>query len=170
MGNRPKFEWNREIILGGKTYGINDSKKEIRSIYKTKEEQIKEDRIKPFEAVEAIENGEGHFFKNPYVVTQEELVNWAFYGRIEPVQDFFIAFNTIENIPLMVDLIELKDSQVTESILYALYETTSRFKNYHLKDDDYDELKKIVKKIEKENRSEVIQKWMIDLKEQIKML
>ena len=45
MKNQPKFEWNREVILGGKTYGINDSKKEIRNIYKTQEEQEKDDKI-----------------------------------------------------------------------------------------------------------------------------
>lgn len=166
-----KFTWNRKIILGGKTYGINDETKQIKNIYKTKEEQEKDDEIEPFEAIEATESGEGRFFKNPYQITQEELVNWAFYGTVVPVQDFFIAFNKVDNIFLMADLIELAESPVRRYMSEGLYQTTYEViarNSVGYPDDELNELKVVINQLDKENRPEVIKKWITHTKGKMK--
>lgn len=164
MENQPNFEWNREVILGGKTYGINDSKKEIRNIYKTQEEQEKDDKIEPLEDDEAKESGNGHFFKNAFLITQEELVNWAFYGTAPPVQDFFIAFDSVDNILLMADLLDLKDSKVNNIIRIALYSVTQNVLLKHLNvnygNQEIKEFSKLLKYLKENNLSQELEKWV----------
>ena len=163
MENQSNFEWNREVILGGKTYGINDSKKEIRNIYKTQEEQEKDDKIEPL-FLDEEDKYNMSFFKNAFLVTQEELVNWAFYGTAPPVQDFFIAFDSVDNILLMADLLDLKDSKVNNIIRIALYSVTRTVLLKHLNvnygNQEIKEFSKILKYLKENNPSQELEKWV----------